>query len=255
MGWFSDLVGAVRTRLGLGGAGRPDPVPPGQPTSIEAVVDRMRTIDAGLATGDGVRAFGEMYLQVTELVRDRITAGYFTDTAAMTRLDLVFAGLYLDAVASPAPANAWAPLFEARRRQGVLSIQFALAGMNAHINHDLPLAVVTTCRQLGTTPDAPGFVDDYQRVTGLLESVQERVRQSFFDGLALEVDREYAAPLANLLSSWSIARARDAAWTNAGVLWRLQGVEPLRSDFLATLSKSVGMAGRYLLTPVADLAR
>ena len=251
MGWFSDVVNAVRARLG---PNRPEAVPPGQPTSIDALVERMRAVDAGLAEGDGVRAFGEMYLRVTELVRNRLTEGYFTDAARMTRLDLVFAGLYLDAVSSPVPTNAWSPLFEARERPGVLSVQFAIAGMNAHINHDLPIAVVTTCRQLGTTPDAPGFLDDYERVTGLLETIQEQVRQSFFDGLALELDRTYAAPLANLLSSWSIARARDAAWTNAGVLWRLQGVEPLRTDFLLTLSKSVGMAGRCLLTPVTDLA-
>ena len=38
------------------------------------------------------------------------------------------------------------------------------------------------------------------------------------------------------------------------MLWSLEGVEPLRTDFLATLARSVGMAGRYLLTPVADLA-
>ena len=60
--------------------------------------------------------------------------------------------------------------------------------------------------------------------------------------------------MANLVSGWSISRARDAAWTNARVLWPLEGAEPLRSDFLATLSSTVGMAGRYLLTPVADLA-
>ena len=45
------------------------------------------------------------------------------------------------------------------------------------------------------------------------------MRQSFLDGIDLEVDRQYAAPLANLVGSWSIERARDAAWTNARVLW------------------------------------
>ena len=36
--------------------------------------------------------------------------------------------------------QAWAPLVERRATRGVLPIQFALAGMNAHINHDLALA-------------------------------------------------------------------------------------------------------------------
>ena len=84
-----------------------------------------------------------------------------------------------------------------------------------------------------------------------LDTVQEQVRQSFFDGVHLEIDRRFAAPLANLVGSFSIARARDAAWTNARVLWELDGVEPVRGDFVATLSRTVGLVGRGLLTPVA----
>lgn len=246
MGWFSDLVGAVRAGLGS----RVDPVPPGQAATIDEVLERMRAAGASLPGGDGVRAFHEMYVQVTELVRDRVSAGDFGDTRFMTRLDVVFAGLYLEALAPGGAPHAWGPVMECRRAPGILSIQFALAGMNAHINHDLPLALVRTCRQLGTDLDATGVEADYQRITGILESVQEQVRRSFFDGIHLELD-SVAAPVTNLVASWSISRARDAAWTNARVLWELQGVEPLRSEFLNRLDRSVGLAGRCLLTPVA----
>jgi hypothetical protein len=213
----------------------------------------MQRIEHDLPPRDGVAEFNRMYLEVTELVRDRIAAGTFVNAAFVTRLDLVFAGLYLDAVDAAVPGPAWAPLFECRREPGRVPIQYALAGMNAHINHDLPIAVVRACRQLGLTPGSPGVEADYRKVNDLLALVHQQVRQSFLDGIALEVDERYAAPVANLVSGWSISRARDAAWTNAKVLWELQGVEPLRTDFLATLSRTVGMAGRYLLTPVADL--
>jgi hypothetical protein len=251
MGWLSDVLGAARTRLGLD---RPEPVPPGQLATVDALVARMREVDSALPAGDGVRAFSGMYLRVTELVRDRLSEGWFRDAATMTRLDLVFAGLWLDAVVAPTPTEAWRPLFEARTRRDVLAIQFAVAGMNADINHDLPVAVVRTCRQLGLRPDSPGLEEDYQRVTLLLAQVQDEVRRSFLDGLALEVDQRVAGPVADLVGTWSIARARDAAWTNAGVLWSLQGVEPLCGDYLATLSRTVGLAGRQLLTPLAPLA-
>src|SRR4051794_28823170 len=251
MGWFSDVVAWVRSRIG----GRPRPEPPaGQLTSVDALVERMREIDRALPGGDGVADFNRMYLRVTELVRERLVEGWFSNPGFVTRLDLVFAGLYLDAVSAAAPDASWAPLFACRTEPGRVPIQFALAGMNAHINHDLPVAVVATCRQLGLTPDSPGVEADYHRVNDLLAAVQEDVRRSFLDGIVLAVDEQYAGPVANLVSGWSIARARDAAWTNARVLWSLEGVEPLRTDFLATLSRSVGMAGRYLLTPVADLA-
>jgi hypothetical protein len=260
MGWFSDAVAWVRSRFG----GSPTPaapapgtlpgVPPSQPVSVDALVARMQEIDRALPADDGVGDFNRMYLRVTELVRDRLVAGWFANPAFVTRLDLVFAGLYLDAVDAAVPDPSWAPLFTSRREPGRVPIQFALAGMNAHINHDLPVAVVTTCRQLGLTPDSPGVEADYQRVNELLAAVQEEVRRSFLDGIALAGDEEYAGPVANHVSGWSITRARDAAWTNARVLWSLDGAEPLRTEFLATLSRTVGMAGRYLLTPVADLA-
>jgi hypothetical protein len=251
MGWWSGIVGAVTSRFG---GERPEAPPPGQYTSVDALVARMSQVQAALPDGDGVRAFNGMYLTVTELVRDRIASGGFADRAFMTRLDLVFAGLYLEAVDAAQPVSAWRPLFEQRHTPGVLSIQFALAGMNAHINHDLPIAVVRTCRQLGLTVDSPGVETDYQSITGLLATVQEQVRQSFFTGIELELDQRYAAPLANLVGSWSIGRARDAAWTNARVLWEIRDTEPVRTDFLATLSSTVGMVGSRLLTPVAELA-
>ena len=260
MGWFSDAVAWVRSRVGGSASPAAPPpgaapdLPPGQPVSVDAVITRMHEIDRTLPPDDGVADFNRMYLRVTELVRDRIGAGWFRDGATMTRLDLVFAGLWLEAVTAPTPTDAWLPLFESRSRRDVLAIQFAVAGMNAHINHDLPVAVVTTCRQLGLTPDSPGVEDDYRRVNELLAAVQEEVRRSFLDGVALAVDRQLAGPVADLVSGWSITRARDAAWTNARVLWSLDGAEPLRTEFLATLSRTVGMAGRYLLTPVADLA-
>ncbi len=250
MGWLTRLVDVVRGRSRL----RRDPPPVGQLPTIDAVCERMREIALPMDPGDGLAAFNGMYLHVTELVRDRISEGYFGSAEFMTRFDIVFAGMYLEAVDATSPCSAWVPVFEARHQPGRLPIQFALAGMNAHINHDLPIALVAACRQLGLGPDSPGVRGDYQKVTDLLASAQEQVRQSFLDGVALDVDRRYAGPVANLVGAWSIGRARDAAWVNAGVLWELDGMEPLCQDFLATLSSSVGLVGRTLLTPVAQLS-
>ncbi len=251
MGGLSQLLGSVRARLGQPRRQAP---PPGQPASIDAVIAEMTAIGQGLPPTDGVAEFNRMYLQVTRLVAEKVGGGFFAVPAFVTRLDLVFAGLYLDAVAAKAPDRAWAPLFACRSEPGRLPVQYALAGMNAHINHDLPIAVVRTCRQLGLTPDSPGVAADYRRINDLLGSVDQQVRESFLSGIALEVDKGYAVPVVNLVDSWSITAARDAAWTNAKVLWHLHGVELLQSDFLATLSGSVGMASRCLLTPIADLA-
>ena len=110
MGWFTDAVAWVRSRTGA--APRPEPPAgqpapgqpaPGQPATVDALVERMHEIDRALPGSDGVAAFNRMYLRVTELVRDRLVEGWFGNPAFVTRLDLVFAGLYLDAVGAGSP--------------------------------------------------------------------------------------------------------------------------------------------------------
>jgi hypothetical protein len=47
-------------------------------------------------------------------------------------------------------SSAWRPLVERRALPGIEPVQFALAGMNAHTNHDLPVAMVTACTALAS---------------------------------------------------------------------------------------------------------
>jgi hypothetical protein len=257
MGLF-DLLDTVRSTLRLpnlpGRARRREPVPAGQLPDIPAVVAALRSIDAQLDPTDGVWHFNRMYLQVTELVEQRLHEGYFADDRFMERLDIVFAQLYLDAVrrdsAGLGPPHCWEPVFGGRSRP-LAPIQFAVAGMNAHINHDLPVAVVTTCRQLGIDPTTRRVRSDYEKVSDLLAEVHEQVRQSFLAGLVLEVDRELT-PLLTLVGSWSVARAREAAWVNSEVLWTLRATPVLQEEFRTSLDRTVGLVGRTLLVQVAE---
>lgn len=224
-----------------------------QPRDVDDVVAALTSIGAGLPPGDGVAAFNRMYLLVTELVRDHLTTGFFGDAASMSALDVTFADLYLGAVSAAADGRpvpkAWRPLFARRSDRRVLPIQFAVAGMNAHINHDLPVAVVSTCEALGSAPDAGTFHSDYLKVNTLLASVEQQVRESFESGVALSADRA-AAPVLDHLGNWSIESAREAAWVNADVLWRLRDVPFARAAFADTLAGTVGMATATLLTPL-----
>jgi hypothetical protein len=76
----------------------------------------------------------------------------------MTQLAVTYANLYFtaaDMAGNPAAVPlARRPLVERRAAVGIESIQFALAGMNAHINHDLSVAMVSTCAALATSPYA-----------------------------------------------------------------------------------------------------
>ena len=142
---------------------------------------------------------------------------------------------------------AWAPLFEHRNREGISRIQFALAGMNAHINHDLPLAVITTAAEHGLRPFGDcAFERDFFRVNDVLQSVQAKVKTWFEIGIAGEIDRALG-DVDDAISMWCIHGARRAAWDAAAILWRLREHPQLRADYEVALASIVNLAGRAVL--------
>jgi len=149
------------------------PVPDAPVASVAEAIARMEAIDAALPATDGVACFNRMYLVVIQQINSQISAGFFADPVFMAQLDVTFANLYFAAADRlgdlAAVPSAWLPLAERRDMAGIEPVQFALAGMNAHINHDLPLALVSTCEALATSPDADPHFADYQKVDELLD--------------------------------------------------------------------------------------
>jgi hypothetical protein len=229
------------------------PVPPGPVTSVAGVIARMEAIEAAVPAGDGLACFNRMYLGVTRQVNSQLGQGFFADPAFMTHLDVAFASLYFAAAGTagtPAAAPlAWQPLMEQRAVAGIEPIQFALAGMNAHINHDLPLAVVSTCTALATSPSAGAHYADYQKVDQLLDAAEQSVRQSFESAPELAVDRHLSA-VNNLVANWSINTARDLAWNNCLLLWGVRDDPVARGLLLDSLAASTALASRLLLVVV-----
>src|SRR5205085_2938439 len=150
--------------------------------TITDVVEIMTAIEQALPQSDGLWWFNHLYLRVTLAVRKSMTATTFRDPQFLERLDVVFANLYFDAVAAgdiqPAAApSAWRPLFECRHQQGLLSLQFALAGMNAHINRDLPAGIVSTYLASGGAPaDTGDRRADFLKVNDLLQAVEAEIK-------------------------------------------------------------------------------
>jgi hypothetical protein len=224
------------------------------PTTIDDVITRLRSIDAALSPDDGVSVFNRMYLTVTTqiaaIIADPETEqSRFRHSQAMAELDVRFANLWLTAydadVARSVVSPAWRPLFEARGG-GRLPIQYALAGMNTHIEHDLPIAVLDTCRSLGLEPgDLHG---DYETVNGVLAQVESPIRRSFLDEIGRELD-DGLGPVVHLVSTWDIDKARDVAWVTVETLWALRRTTLVLDRFLDSLGQTVGMTSRALLTP------
>ena len=218
--------------------------------NVVADMDRLR---AGWSPHDGLGVFLDVYRQVTALVATKVTDRTFADHAFVEDLDVRFAARSLG-TSRNRPANrrvsrAWEPLVERRANRGVQPVQFALAGMNAHINHDLALAVVATCRARGTAPETGSIHADFEKVNAVLAQVVRPIRRSFLDAEVVRLGAG-ASPLADLVSTFSIDKARDAAWVSALTLWHLRDIPFLASAARDTLARTVGLVSRQLLTVV-----
>ncbi len=218
------------------------------PTTIAQVIERMRAVEAALPAGDGVAWFIRLYLAVTESVQAAIHPGAFRNPVFLERLDVVFAGLFLAAL--DRTPRAWAPLLACRARQHIAPIQFALCGMNAHINRDLPVALVQTAAELGVDLErARGVHADFVAVNALLARTEALVKKQLALGLVGLAD-EALGRLDDRVAMWDVGRARDAAWVQGQVLWRLRPLPTLSRRYLDALDRTVGFAGRGLLAPL-----
>ncbi len=183
----------------------------------------MRRIDQTLGDGDGLKWFNRLYMMVTEEVDMRPPAGGWKDAVWLDRLDVVFAGLYFKAIAtalsdSAATPSAWDALMAARYRAGIDRIQFALAGMNAHINHDLALALLETVMPAALQVLATGILGQLAQDTG---------------------------KIGRLLAFWDVCKARDLAWDFADHLQGLNGLA--RQVGLRAQDQVTGALGRAIL--------
>ena len=223
--------------------------------SIEQAIAVMQAIDDELPDSDGVKWFNRLYLRVTHAVASAVGNRKFNDPAFMTTLDVVFANLYFSALAAGeagigrAP-SAWRPLLEARNQSGIARIQFALAGMTAHINRDLPDGIVQSFVALGGDPISGDLREqDFNSINEILERVEEQVKGEFANTALISAVDRLGGPVDDAVAMWKVKAARSTAWTNAQVLWGLRGVPRVRDRFFNRLDGLVGMTGRGLLLP------
>lgn len=217
--------------------------------TIAGVIAVMKSIDALLPENDGLKWFNRMYLMVTEQVDLNPPGGAWQNPVWLERLDVVFAEFYFAAVADclsgKEAAASWQTLFEARFEAGIDRIQFALAGMNAHINHDLALALLKTDADLNMVPAPDGPEHrDYEAVNELLNNLLPQVLTMLATD-ALGSLAQDTGKIGRILAYWNICRARDVAWDFAG---HLRGLTGVASDTALEMQDAItGALGRAIL--------
>ena len=221
------------------------------PNTLEDVINILEAIDVVLPGSDGLKWFNWLYLTVTRMVHDAPPVNGFNNAQWITRLDVIFAEFYFAALtdfvrgSTPTPSS-WQALFEARHQSGIERIQFALAGINAHINHDLSLALLQTNAALNLNPtlNSPEH-EDYEHINNILEAVLPQVLLILAEGGVIGEIAQDTGKVGSLLAIWNARKARDLAWDFADHLEGLKGLR--RRVALLAQDKLTGVIGRSLL--------
>jgi hypothetical protein len=201
--------------------------------TIGQVIARMEEIGAHFDPSDARRHFHATYLRSTRAFDEELARGGFLDPVWLEAFDVVFANLYLEALAAwdreEAP-GAWQVAFAtARDRPDLQPVRHVLFGMNVHVNFDLPQALIATISD--DEFDDPALMETRERdhMHGdavLAARVAEEDRA--IPGERTVLDR-LLTPLNRMATKKFLAEARRKVWGNARILGnaRRQGAAQL----------------------------
>jgi hypothetical protein len=235
------------------------------PTLISEVGDQLADVQRALDEmpdlqgGNRVGCFNGLYSDITRRIGERLRTGSFHDPEFLNLLCTEFAKRYISALrrwhtANPAVPAAWSVLFSAYDDSGLPSSMCAAAGVNAHINYDLPFALVASWQQLGIAVDGSPRHRDYGHVNQVFGEAMPGLRRRV---LPIPAGRTgfSGGPVTDRWLSHLVESARAGAWARAHRLW------PLRTDPVefgrraAALDRRTATAGRLLLSPRTRIGR
>jgi hypothetical protein len=199
----------------------------------------------------GVFATG--YLEITRAIARHLAAGGFLDPEWSRRYLIHFANLYRIALLRyesgevAAVPKSWRLAFGAARSDTGLVIQHLVLGINAHINHDLPLALV----EIGIDPDRAIRYQDHVTVNQVLEGATAGMKHrvgELYAPVLYRLDR-IAGRLDDDITNFSIPRAREHAWTFAVALTAARNEEDRALLHRALDEQAAVMARLVLASP------
>ena len=199
----------------------------------QVLAEMQARLDGPLNGSTPRRTFLRTYQRTTQAVADAMRTGLFEDDAWVRRWDVAFAQLYLDALDADlagvpaAVSRPWRLAFDAPATLPALI--HLLLGINAHVNYDLPQAL------LAVIPDTD-FTDaellerrrrDHERVDGVLASRVSAEDAELATAMGRSLLDRMLVPLNRLSSKRFLREARRKVWHNTGELQaaRLAGAD------------------------------
>ena len=202
--------------------------------TIDDVLDRMTaTLEEMPPELAARRAFLATYQRTTRAVGEAIDGAAFEDPTWVQQWDVVFADLYLDALdadlsgdpgrRAPRP---WRLAFDAPAE--LPPLRHVLLGINAHINYDLPQALLRVISDADFTD--PVLVDrrrrDHERIDGVLSSRVAAEDDELSTLSAKSALDRVLTPLNRAASTRFLREARTKVWHNVAELQRARVAGP-----------------------------
>ncbi|MEU4237344.1 DUF5995 family protein [Actinoplanes sp. NPDC026619] len=209
-------------------------------------------------TANRVSAFNSLYLTITRRVDLALTTNA-NEPAFLELLDIEFAKRYFAALDlwncdDEATPDVWEVLFKRSHDVRMSRLAAAMLGVNAHINHDLALALIGTWNEVGAPVDDV-IHPDYLLVNEIFYEEIPPLRRGFSTRWQNELD-----VLVGPLDDWSqrilVRATRAHAWDQGRHLWELRNepddFEQARRtmDRAASLVAEWAIAGDRLLSGV-----
>jgi hypothetical protein len=232
-------------------------------TGVEAVVAQLEAIEKQacqlepLKDNDGLACFDYLYTIITKNVLRCVRKSdmtpdepNFNDAEFMAVFDIAFANRYLDGIGlgrQPTwQPKCWQVLLDHRQASHISPLMFAVAGVNAHVNFDLPFAVVSACAQLGQELDAGTHHADYQLINQIFAEHMQELRQHFENRFEKGFDKAWVSKVENMLGDVIVKLSRNFAWNTAMQLWPVHNDEAKMTERAKSRDRWVALVNRGL---------
>jgi hypothetical protein len=225
-----------------------------RPTTVPEVIDTLTRVKAAAilldprGDNDGIAAFTTLYKQITQSVLDNWNRGVFEAGDFIIDLDINFACRYLDAIEAMTSGGdvpkCWEALFSVRSTEKIEALNYAAAGVNAHVNFDLTFALLTTWEKHPSPAERDAQHRDYNRINDIFYANMDSLRAQFHSLFTKIDDGGWLDKIGNAFGDLLVRQTRDIAWDLAMHLWAQKGREDweayreaaeVRQDYIAAV--------------------
>lgn len=234
-----------------------------RPTDVPGVVEHLTTLQdyldrvPPLLGSNPLADFNKLYRVITIDVLERIETGRFRDPAFLAELDVQFAARYFDALqfwtaAQDHCPRVWGVIFRRIAGPDVRALPSAVAGVNAHINFDLPFALIKTFEKLDITPtDDSDQHHDYLQVNDIFAEAIPDLRRGYLDKAQLIIDLMNGG-LDDWFEGEMVEYSRNIAWRHAQKIWAIRHDAADVAAESARLDEFSALLGRLLLSKLGS---